>query len=148
MKKFISAIIIIFIVIVAILIMFIGKDTPNDKPMIKNTKNITKISVSFQPNKYHMSYTTENKKEITNIVNYINGLDLKKTSKDVRLYPGLWYVITIFFKHKIFLFEYQTSKEYVHYSNLFFRENGKDWYDMPYEQAEKMDTIYKNLTEN
>lgn len=39
----------------------------------------------------------------------------------------------------------KTTKEYVHFGNMFFKESGKGWYEIPYKQADKFDNIYKNL---
>lgn len=124
--------------IIAILIMLSGCGTTKSKPTINNPNNITKITVTTQPGNEKSLKTTENKNEITDIINYLNSLELKKTSKDAGQYNGVSYIITVYFDDK-------TTKEYVHFGDMFFKESGKDWYEIPYKQAEKFNNIYKNL---
>lgn len=133
MKKiiFLSALFFIFV-------MLSGCGTTKNKRTINNAKNIIKITVNTQPGNEKSLKTTENKNEITEIVNYLNGLDLKKTSKDAGQYTGMSYVITVYFDDK-------TNKEYIHFGNMFFKESEKDWYEIPYKQADNFESIYKNL---
>lgn len=112
-------------------------DTKN-KTTINNTKNIIKITINTQPGNNNSLKSTENKNKITEVVNYINDLDLKKTTKDAGQYSGMAYIITVYFDDK-------TSTEYVHLGNMFFKESGKDWYEISYKQAEKFEGIYKSL---
>jgi hypothetical protein len=109
-----------------------------NKQVINNIKNITKITVTTEPGGDKKLKTIKNKDEIEDIVNYINDLDMKKTSEDVTKYSGMSYIITVYYKDK-------TSKEYVHYGNIFFKEMGKEWYTIPYKQAEKFESIYNNV---
>lgn len=131
MKKIIVPLVLLFV-----LLTLIGCSTTKNKITINNIKDITKITVTTGGDK--TLKTTENKDEITNIVNYINGLDLKKTSENANEYNGLAFVIIIYFSDN-------TSKEYIHFGNKFFRESGKDWYEIPYQQAEKFESIYNSL---
>ncbi len=112
--------------------------TQSDDVVISNTKNIIKITIKTQQGNNSSLKSTDNKSEITAIVNYINSLDLKKTSKKPDEYTGMSYVITFYFNNK-------TSKEYIHLVNMFFKEFGKDWCEMPYNQAEELKDIYKSL---
>lgn len=125
-------------IIIAILIMLSGCGATNNKLTINNSNNITKITVTTQPGNDKSLKTTEKKNEIIDIINYLNSLDLKKPSKDAGQYAGMSYVITVYFDDK-------TTKEYVHFGNMFFKESGKDWYEIPYKQAEKFEDIYRNL---
>jgi hypothetical protein len=112
--------------------------TQKDDVAISNTKNIIKITIKTQPGNDSSLKSTENKSEIIKIVNYINGLDLKKIAKKPDEYTGMSYIITFYFNDK-------TSKEYVHFGNMFFKESGKGWYEMPYNQAKELEDIYKSL---
>lgn len=112
--------------------------TQSDDVAVCNTQNIIKITIKTQPGNDSSLKSTENKSKITEIVNYINSLDLKKTAKKPDEYTGMSYVITFYFNDI-------TSKEYVHFGNMFFKESGKDWCEMPYNQAEELKDIYKSL---
>ena len=103
-----------------------------------NTNNISKITVTTIPGDDKSFKSTENKDEISSIINYINSLKLKETTKNAKDYYGMNYIITIYFNDK-------TSKKYIHAGNIFFKESGKDWYEMQYDQAEKFDNIYKSI---
>ncbi len=124
--------------LIAILLMVNGCSTAKDSSIIKNTDNISKITVRTQPGKDSSLKSTEDKSHITDVVNYINGLDLKKTTKDAGKYNGMSYVITIYYGDN-------TSTEYVHFGNMFFKESGRYWYEMSYNQAEKFEDIYNRL---
>jgi hypothetical protein len=131
MRKIIAQFILLFIPLI-----LIGCSTTKDETINIHTKDITKIVVTTGGDK--TLKTTENKDEITNIVNYINGLDLIETSENATEYDGLAFVITIYFSNN-------TSNEYIHYGNKFFRESEKGWYKIPYQQAEKFESIYNSL---
>lgn len=127
---------VIFISAIMAVLMILSGFTASKDNLKINTQNITKITVTTGGNK--TLKITKNKDKIKDIVNYINGLNFKKTSANVSHYNGLAYVITFYFTDK-------TSKEYVHYGNKFFRESGKKWYEIPYKQAVKFESIYKSL---
>lgn len=124
--------------LIAILLILNGCSATKDKTTINNTKNIIKITINTQPDNSGSFKSTENKSQITEIINYINDLDLKKTTKDAGQYVGMAYIITVYFDDK-------TTTEYVHFGNMFFKESGSDWYEIPYNQAEKFEGIYKSL---
>jgi hypothetical protein len=65
-------------------------------------------------------------------------LELKKTTKDPNEYTGMTYIITVYFDDT-------TSKEYVHFGNMFLKESGKDWYEIPYNKAQELERIYNSL---
>lgn len=124
--------------LVAILIMFCSCSTTNNK-LIINSKNVTKITVNYRSVKDNTLKTTENKDEILSIINYINSLKLKKiTEGEAGIIGSSAYIITVYFNDK-------TSKEYIHSGNAAFKESGKDWYKMEYNQAKKFDDIYKSI---
>lgn len=102
-----------------------------------NANNISKITVTTLPGDNKSLKTTKNKNEISNIINYLNGLKLKKTTEDGGQYNGSSYIINIYFNDK-------TSKEYVLCGNRFLKESG-NWYEMQYDQAVKFDNIYKSI---
>lgn len=133
MKKIISS-----FLLIAILLMLSGCSAKKDNITINNTKNIIKITIKTQPGNDSSIKSTENKSQITEIINYINGLDLKKTAKNPDDYTGMIYIITVYFDDT-------TSTEYAHFGNMFFKESGKDWYEIPYDQAEELEGIYKSL---
>lgn len=124
--------------ILIITLMFNGCSGAKNKIAINDTKNIIKITVHAQPNKDSSVKSTANKNLIADIVSYINDLDLKKTNKDAGQHDGMSYIITIYYADN-------TSKEYNHFGNAFFKESGKDWYEMSYKQAEKFESIYKSM---
>lgn len=103
--------------------------------------NISKITIYTLPGKDSSLKTTTNENEIMKIVNYINSLNLQKPTEDADKYFGMSYIITIYYDNK-------TSNEYVHFGNMFFKEWNKDWYEIPYEQAEKFEGIYNNIGKN
>lgn len=125
-------------VIIGILIMLCSCSTKEDKLTKGSIENITKITVTTIPGTNKSLKTTENKKEITDIANYINSLRLKETTKDAGEYNGMSYIITVYFNDK-------TRKEYILLGNMFFKESGKEWYEMQYDQAEKFESIYKGI---
>ena len=133
MKKIISS-----CLLIAILLMLSSCSTKKDNITINNAKNIIKITIKTKPGNDRSIKSTENKSRITEIANYINGLDLKKITKNPNEYTGGAYIITLYFDDK-------TSTEYVHFGNMFFKESGKDWYEMSYNQAEELDDIYNSL---
>lgn len=71
-------------------------------------------------------------------MDYINKLKLKNTTKNANEYLGMSITIKVYYNDN-------TSKEYVHMGNMFFKEAGKSWYEMNYSQAEKFQEIYNNL---
>lgn len=125
-------------VIIAILIILCSCSAEKDKLTIGSTENITKITVTTWPGINKSLKTTENKKEIIDIANYINSLRLKETTKDAGEYNGMFYIITVYFNDK-------TKKEYTLLGNMFFKESGKDWYEIQYNQAVKFESIYKGI---
>lgn len=100
-----------------------------------NTANVTKIEIVAHPGKLK---TAQNKKEITEIINYINSLNLKKATKTG--IAGMGYGITVYFKDN-------TSKKYQHIGNIYFVDSEKNWYKMTYKQTEKFEGIYNSLGE-
>jgi hypothetical protein len=124
--------------LITILLMLSGCSDKKDNIIIYNTKNIIKITIKTQPGNDSTLKSTENENKIIEIVNYINGLDLKKTRKNPDEYTGMAYII-------IFDFNDATSTQYAHFGNMFFKESGKGWYEMPYNQAEEFKGIYKSL---
>lgn len=127
---------IVFVLIATLVLMLSGCGAVKNNQMINTDRNIIKITITTGGVK--QLKTTENKNEIIYIVNYINGLDLKKTTEDVIKLTGGSCVITIYFNNKI-------NKQFVNYGNLFFKESGKEWYAIPYKQANKIYEIYNNL---
>lgn len=105
------------------------------KMQISNIANVTKIEIKAYPGRLKIA---QSKKEITEIINYINSLDLKKATK-TRV-SGMGYVITVYFKDN-------TSKKYEHIGNIYFVDSEKKWYKMTYKQAEKFEGIYNSLGE-
>lgn len=126
--------------LLAILFVLNGCGASNDKITINKTKNITKVAINTQPSNNSSLKSTEDKSKITEVINYINDLDLKKTTKDGGQYEGMAYIITVYFDDK-------TSTEYI-LLGKFFKESGKYWYEIPYNQAEKFKGIYKSLSSN
>lgn len=118
--------------------MLNGCSSTKNKEIIDNTNDIVKISIKTHPGNDSNLKSTEDKKQISEITNYINALDLKKTNKDAEKYAGMSYVITVFYGDK-------TSREYIHFGNMFFKESGGDWYEIPYKQAEKFESIFNDL---
>lgn len=116
-------------------ISFIGYGTTKNKLTIKN---ITKITVTTAPGYDNALKTTENKNEIADIINYLNDLHLEKTHKNVAEYCGMSYIITVYYSNK-------KSKEYVHFGNMFFKETGKEWYEISYKEAVEFGKIYNNM---
>jgi hypothetical protein len=115
--------------------MLNGCSATKDKKNIVKAKNIVKITIKTQPGNLK---STEDKNQISDVINYINALDLKKTTKDAGQYKGMAYIITVFYEDK-------TNSEYFHFSNMFFKESGKGWYEIPYKQAEKIKNINNGL---
>lgn len=124
--------------LITILLMLSGCSEKKDNIIINNTKNIIKITIKTQPGNDSTLKYTENENKIIEIVNYINGLELKKTRRNPNEYTGMTYTI-------IFDFDDATSTEYDHFGNMLFKEAGKYWYEMPYNQAEEFEGIYKSL---
>ena len=124
--------------LITILLMVSGCSYKKDNIIIYNTKNIIKITIKTQSRNDSTLKYTENENKIIEIVNYINGLELKKTRKNPDEYTGMTYTI-------IFDFDDATSTEYAHFANMFFKQSGRDWYEMPYNQAEEFEGIYKSL---
>ena len=124
--------------LITILLMVSGCSYKKDNIIIYNTKNIIKITIKTQSGNDSTLKYTENENKIIEIVNYINGLELKKTRKNPNEYTGMTYTI-------IFDFDDATSIEYDHFGNMFFREAGKGWKEMLYSQAEEFESIYKSL---
>lgn len=133
MKKIIS-----WGLLIAILLTLYGCGAKKEKITFDNTENIIKITIYTLPGNKSSLKSTEDKGQITEIIDYINGLDLKKPTKDADQYVGMSYIITVYFDDK-------TNIEYIHFGNTFFKELGKEWYEIPYEQAEKFEGIYKSL---
>jgi hypothetical protein len=139
MKKIIAS-----CLLLVVLLILNGCSTTEEKTSIDktknidNTKNIVKITIRTQPGNDNNLRSTEDKKQISVVFNYINDLDLKKTTKDAGQYNGMSYIITVFFEDK-------KSTEYVLFGNMFFKESGKVWYEIPYKQAEKIEDIYNSL---
>lgn len=65
-------------------------------------------------------------------------MELKKTTKDPNEYTGMTYIITVYFDDT-------TSKEYVHFGNMFLKESGKDCYEIPYKKVQELERIYNSL---
>lgn len=124
-------------VLLAALLILNGCSATKDKTIIDSTRNISKITIYTQPGGDSSLKSTEDKSQMTDVVDYINELDLKKTTKDAGQYNGMSYIITVFYDDK-------TSIEYVHFG-MFFKESGKGWYEVPYKQAEKFEGIYNSL---
>ncbi len=131
---------IVLVTAVGIGLMANPKAAIGGKPIINNTNDVIKITVKTQPGNDSLK-TTEDRHQIIEVINYINGLDLKKTTKDVGQNNGMSYIITIYYSN-------DTSMEYVHFGNAFFIESGNDWYEMPYNQAEKFEAIYNGLSDS
>jgi hypothetical protein len=74
--------------------------TTKDKTSINNSKNVVKISIKTQPGNDNNLRSTDDKKQISDVINYINALDLKGTSKDAGQYHGMSYIITVFYDDK------------------------------------------------
>jgi hypothetical protein len=125
----------------AVLLMLNGCSVKKADKIIDNSKEVVRITIKTLPGNDISLKSTEDKKQISELINYINALDLKKTTKDAGQYSGMAYIINLFY-------EDQTSKEYVHFGNMFFKESGKDWYEIPYKQAEKFESIYNSLGVN
>lgn len=130
MKKFIF-----LYTLITIIIMLNGCSATKNTLTINHATNITKIEIKAYPGSLK---TTENNNEITEIINYFNSLDLKKTTKTT--VTGMSYTITVYFNDK-------TSKKYEQVGNSYFIDTETNWYKIPYEQAQKFEDIYNNLGE-
>lgn len=122
-------------VLISMLITLNGCNVTKSTVSIANTANVAKIEIKAYPGKLKI---TQNKKEITEIINYINSLDLKKATKTE--VAGMGYIITVYFKDN-------TSKKYEHIGNIYFVDSENKWYKMTYKQAEKFEGIYNSLGE-
>ena len=142
MKKYITKIMVIIILIICFLTMFLSYYILDQKPRIKNADKITKIMVYTQP--VYRSKTTENKLDIMKIVNYVNELELKKTAVVVEQYMGGAYVITVYYDHQFIWIDYQTSKKY-YFFDEFVKKSGKEWYEITYEQSQEIEMIFENM---
>ena len=125
MKKIIPLFITLVGLIVVTVIALTIYNTENDGLIITNYENIKKIVIT----EYAETKTTENKNDIANIVNYINSLDLEKTSYNGYDCFGTGYFITVYFDHKILCFNYTIRKKFVHIGNRYFRKSG-NWYEI------------------
>lgn len=130
---------IILVAAVGIGLMANPRTVTGDKSIISNARDVLKITVETQPGDESSLKMIEDKEHIMDVINYINGLNLKKTDKDPSQYEGMSYIITIYYSNG-------TSTEYIHFGNRFFKESGSDWYEMPYKQAVKFAGIYKSLS--
>ena len=131
MRKSVASFLLIFI-----LLILKGCSVTKDKPIIDNTQDIVKISIKTQPGEDRNLKSTEDKKHISEIINYINTLDLEKTRIDVGQYDGMSYVITVFYNN--------TRTEYILFGTFFMDSEG-DWYEIPYKQGERFEDIYNGL---
>lgn len=133
MKKIIS-----ICLLIVIILTLNGCSTKKDGILPDSTKNIIKITVDAQPGGDSSLKSTDDKEKITEIYDYLKALDLKKTTDDAGRYTGMSYIITLYFDD-------DTCREYIHFGNKFFKELGKEWYEMTYVQAERFEDIYNSL---
>lgn len=135
MKKYVFAAALIVIILIA---GYIVNDKINNGALTSiSAGNVIKITITVDGGD-KLLRTTEDRSVINDIVNHINGLHLKRTHKNVEDYTGTAFVIKVYFSD-------DSMKEYVEYSNLFFKESGKEWYRIPYEEADKFGSIYNNM---
>lgn len=134
MKKLIT------ILLVAIILLMLGSFSNKGNGVIEITsKDVVKVSINTRPGDKEIA--TQNVREIDDIVSYLDGLDLRNTTKDPGQHYGMSYIITLHLSN-------ESTKEYIHFGNTFFKESGDVWYEMSYEQAEKFDGILRKLATN
>lgn len=99
--------------------------------------NVSMVSIApYDSEKMTFCYTDTEKIQV--FVDYIQSLTPTETEKDVSLYAGMHYTITLHSSDG-------TTTKYTHYGNLFFRQENGIWGDIPYEQASKLELL---LNEN
>lgn len=99
------------------------------------TDDVEKVEITFLPESYEYARTYTDREKIECVVSYLNGLTLRERfPENPNECDGGAYTL-------ILTMTDGTQREFIHFGNMFLRENGGDWLRMTYEEASALDDI-------
>lgn len=101
-------------------------------------ENINNIEISSLPESEDYNKTLNNNEDIDKIVKYLNSINPFATKENSNEYVGQSIIIKINYKDS-------STKEYYHFGNKFIKEDDGIFYELKYEEAEKLDEIINNI---
>ena len=104
-------------------------------------ENISNIEISSLPESEDFNKTLDNNTDINTIVEYLTSINPFITKENPNEYYGLSIIIKINYKDG-------STKEYYHMGNKFIKEDDGEFYELKYDEAEKLEEIIKNIQQN
>ncbi len=104
-----------------------------DTPILNfEAKNVKEISISTLPESNTYIRTINTSEEITEIINYINNMNLEKDfSENPNEYTGMTIIIK-------FIYEDNSYVEVYSFGNMFLKVGNETWLRMKYDEAEAL----------
>lgn len=101
-------------------------------------ENINNIEISSFPESEDYNKTLNNNEDIDKIVKYLNSINPFTTKENSNEYVGQSIIIKINYKDS-------STKKYYHFGNKFIKEDDGIFYELKYEEAEKLNEIINNI---
>lgn len=100
--------------------------------------NINSIEISSLPESDKYNKILTNNEDIDIVVKYLNSINPFITKEKTNEYVGQSIIIRINYKDG-------STKEYNHFGNKFIMEDKGEFYELKYEEAEKLEEIINNI---
>lgn len=101
-------------------------------------ENINNIEITSLPISDNYNKIINYNEDIENIVKYLNSIHPFITKENPNEYVGQSIIIKINYKDG-------STKEYNHFGNKFIKEDDGTFYELKYEEAEKLEVIINNI---
>ncbi len=101
-------------------------------------ENINNIEISSLPESDDFNKILNNNGDIDTIVKYLNSINPFITKENPNEYVGQTIIIKFNYKDG-------STKEYYHFGNMFIKEDDGIFYELKYEEAEKLGEIINNI---